>query len=771
VTRPDAPLATQAAFRRAAPAAFRPAAPAAFRPAATLVLAALLALGAQRAGAEATAPGIAPGTKGAPTEQQLRGPVALVADVVRFDNATRILTAEGNVEVYQGQRTLTADRIEYNSETGRISASGDVTLRSPEGVAMIADMAELDTDLREALVQSARMQLPGGARFAATTAQRIDGRYNVLGRAVFSPCSVCAADPVPLWRIRARRIVHDELDKVVHYEDATFDILGVPVVWLPYFRHADPSVARASGFLFPEYLQSSTFGHAVKTPVHWVIDDASDATFTPFVTSDDGPIFEGEYRRTFDTGAMTLAGSVSWNDYDGDERLRGHIDSAGLWTLGKIGGLDGWKGGFDIEIASDDSYLRRYEFTEADRLTSEAFLRQSDRSGFLEFSTIRFQSLRDDEPFGNIPVVLPSFEGRRRVDDNLFGGILSADTAGYGLVRAGGQDTAHLGFGLDWERSWTLPVGLVLRAVGEAQADAWRVNDGGGSDDDDSVFRFHPQAAIEARYPMFRRDDDGVLAGAMGGGVTHVIEPIVQVIAAPYHGGTAAPDEDSVLTEFDETNLFSLRRHSGWDGVEEGSRMNIGLRYAMTGDNGADFSATVGRVYRARAIDSFGASAGLNGRESAFVGAWSLTVPEIGRITHRMRVSDGFDVTRNEIYAEFDWRDVNFLGSYVYLTADEAAATDTHEAALEARYSFTPNWSAGADLRRDVEADSWTRTGGLLRYSNECVDLELYAGRRFTRTEDVPASTYAGVRVRLWALGGGANDDRPPPTGACAPRS
>lgn len=745
------------------------AAPSAVRPAATALMAAWLLIGADPALAEATAPRIG-GVAGAPAAEELRAPVALVADVVRFDNETGILTAEGDVEVYQGQRTLTADRIDYNSRTGRITAMGDVTLRSPEGVSLIADMADLDAELRDGLVESARMQLPGNARFAATTAQRIDGRYNVLGRAVFSPCSVCEADPIPLWRIRARRIVHDEQEKLVHYEDATFDVLGVPVAWLPYFRHADPSVERASGFLFPEYLQSSTFGHAVKAPVHWVIDEASDATFTPFVTTDDGPIFEGEYRRTFDTGALTLAGSVSWNDYDGESRLRGHIDSAGLWTLGKIAGLDGWKGGFDVEIASDDAYLRRYDFTEADRLTSEAFVRQSDRSGFLEFSAIRFQSLRDDEPYGDIPVALPSFEGRRRIDDDLFGGILSADTAGYGLVRANGQDTAHLGVGLDWERSWTLPVGLVLRAVGEAQADAWRINDGAGADDDDSVFRFHPQAAVEARYPLFRRDGDGVLAGAMGGGVTHVIEPIAQVIVAPYHGDDA-PDEDSVLTEFDETNLFSLRRHSGWDEVEEGPRMNVGLRYAMTGDNGADFSATVGRVYRAKDIDSFGRSTGLNDDASAFVGAWSLAVPDIGRITHRMRIDDDWDFTRNEVYAEFDWRDVNFLGSYVYLTADEAADQDTQEAAIEARYTFMPNWSIGADLRRDIEADSWTRTGGLLRYSNECVDLELYAGRRFTSTEDVPASTYAGVRVRLWALGGGATGDRAPAAGVCAPRS
>jgi LPS-assembly protein len=713
----------------------------------------------------------APLYEGLTSDADTRAPVALVADMVRFDNATQILTAEGNVEVYQGARTLTARRIEYNAATGRIMATGDVTLRTPEGVTLIADMADLDDRLRDALIASARMQLPGDARFAAARLQRIEGRYNVLDRAVFSPCQVCAADPTPLWRIRARRIVHDEVEKVVHYEDATFDILGMPVVWLPYFRHADPGVERASGLLFPEYLQSSGFGQAVKLPMHWVIDEKSDLTVTPFITTARGVIMEGEYRRTFESGAMTLAGSVTYSDYAGDNRLRGHIDSAGIWSLGEVAGLPGWKAGFDLQLASDDGYLQRYDFSQADRLTSEIFLRQSDRNGFFEVSTVRFQSFRSDEPFGEIPFAAPSFEGRRRVGDGLLGGVLSADAAGYGLVRSDGQDTAHLGLGMDWQRSWTLPFGVLIGAVAEAQADAWRISDASGTGGDDGVARLHPQAGLEARLPLARRDTDGALADALGGGVTHVIEPIVQAVVAPYHSAASgAPNEDSLLTEFDETDLFSLRRHSGWDGVEEGPRINLGVRYAMIGDDGADFSATVGRVFRAKSIDSYGAGAGLNGRESDFVGAWSLALPDVGRLTHRMRVSDALEITRNEVYGQVDWEAASVLGSYIYLAPDEITLTERHEVAAEAQYRITSNWTVGAELRRDLDQQSWVRTGGLVRYSNECVDLEVYGGRRYTGTADAPASTYMGLRVRLWALGDG-DGARAPATGACKPQS
>ena len=176
----------------------------------------------------------------------------MVADEIQFDSQAGTVTAVGNVEVYYGQRTLTADRIIYNDRTGKIRANGDLVLRDPSGATVFADAADLDADLKNGLVEGARSMLDQHTRLAAVEARRVDERYNTLSKAVYSPCKVCSDDPTPLWRIRARRIIHDEQEKVIHYENAYFDVLGVPVGWLPYFQHPDPSVKRASGLLFPE---------------------------------------------------------------------------------------------------------------------------------------------------------------------------------------------------------------------------------------------------------------------------------------------------------------------------------------------------------------------------------------------------------------------------------------------------------------------------------------------------------------------------------------
>ena len=153
-------------------------------------------------------------------------PVSLVADSVQYDSETGVLTAAGDVEVYYGPRTLTADRITYDDRTGRIRAEGEIVLRDPSGATVFAEMADLDADLRDGLVRGARAMLDASTRLSAVEARRLDDRYNVLSKAVYSPCDVCEADPTPLWRIRARRVVHDEAERMIHYEDARSNSSG-----------------------------------------------------------------------------------------------------------------------------------------------------------------------------------------------------------------------------------------------------------------------------------------------------------------------------------------------------------------------------------------------------------------------------------------------------------------------------------------------------------------------------------------------------------------
>ena len=44
------------------------------------------------------------------------------------------------------------------------------------------------------------------------------------------------------------------------------EVKGVPVLYLPYFEHADPSVKRKSGFLVPSFGNSTDLGNYIEIP-------------------------------------------------------------------------------------------------------------------------------------------------------------------------------------------------------------------------------------------------------------------------------------------------------------------------------------------------------------------------------------------------------------------------------------------------------------------------------------------------------------------------
>ena len=672
---------------------------------------------------------------------EVQGPVALVADKIEFDNEARTVTAIGNVEVYQGERTLTAAKIVYNDATGRITAEGDIVLRDPTGATVFADVADLDSELRDGLVTGARSVLAENIKLAAVEARRVDGRYNTLSKVVYSPCIVCADDPTPLWRIRARRVIHDEQERIIHYENATFDVFGVPIAWLPYFRHPDPSVERASGFLAPTFRSSSTYGYGVQLPYYQVIDDQSDFTFTPFFTTNDGLILEGEYRRAFEDGEMRLGGSITHNDYSQDGRLQGNLD-----TEGKFRWRDGFTWGWDINYATDDGYLRRFDFSNDDRLSSELFVERYTSNGFVDAAGIYFQSLRENEPTGKIPRALPVFDTRFDLPQAVLGGELGLFFSGHALLRDEGRDASRVTIGADWEREVILPVGLALTGFAQLRGDLFTAADD-ATIQDDATARLTGHVGAEARFPLIWEGSEEDF---------HVLEPIVQVIAAPYGGnGQNIPFEDSLVTEFDETNVIDRNHFSGLDNVEEGPRINLALRYqGAIGDN-IRLDGTVGRVYRFRHPSGFSAGSGLADTESDFVTFWQATYDPYVQVSHRMRFSDDATITRNEFFGALRLDPVSFRASYTFFESDPSvgANTDREEVNAEAEVRIDDNWSTSAFLQRDLQQGEFVRIGGALSFQNECCAVDLFLRRRFTDSTGAPASTSGGVRIRLLTLG------------------
>ena len=209
----------------------------------------------------------------------------LVADSVVVTSGGEALIADGNVEVFFDGTRMSARRITYDQSSDRLIVEGPVFIVAPDGTILAADAAELDPQLENGILQGARLVLDQQLQLASNQIDRVDGRYTQLYQVAATSCQVCADGETPLWEIRARRVVHDQDERQLYFDDAVFRVVGIPILYLPQMRLPDPTLQRATGLLTPRIPSNDSLGTGIKLPYFIRLGDHRDLTLTPYLST------------------------------------------------------------------------------------------------------------------------------------------------------------------------------------------------------------------------------------------------------------------------------------------------------------------------------------------------------------------------------------------------------------------------------------------------------------------------------------------------------
>ena len=157
------------------------------------------------------------------------------AEEINYDYTNERVSAVGNVQLYFGSSTLEADRVIYDQKTKRLHAEGNVQLTDGDGTVTHGEIMDLSDDYRDGFVDSLRLDAPEQTRFAAPRAER-SGNFTVFHNGVYTACEPCIENPTapPKWQVKAARIIHDQDEKMLYFEDARLEFVGVPLAYLPY---------------------------------------------------------------------------------------------------------------------------------------------------------------------------------------------------------------------------------------------------------------------------------------------------------------------------------------------------------------------------------------------------------------------------------------------------------------------------------------------------------------------------------------------------------
>lgn len=695
------------------------------------------------------------GGAAAPAAAAAPEPLLLTAREIVYDPRTGLVTARGDVEASRGGRRLLAREVSWSEREGKVRAEGDVVLIEASGDAAFADTLEITGDLATGVVERFRVLLRGGARIAARRGTRTGGRVSVLEDAVYSPCPLCAdGKSPPAWQIRARKVTHDKATRDVTYEDARLEVLGVPVLWAPWFRHPDPTVERRSGLLVPTAGSSSSLGLTLEVPYHHVIGPDRDLTLTPILTSRQGPVLAGEYRELRQVGETRTSGSITYGDAyarqgqqpDGKE-ARGHLDGRGRYRAAPL-----WDAGFDLALSSDNTYRKRYGFGSDDVLENRAFLQQVVGRDYLALQAWAFQGLREDDRQGTIPVVLPLAEARLVSSPLRAGSIMTLDTSFVALTRTSGLDTRRLSTTLGFEQPWVGNLGDLWRLRLDGRVDGYLYNGDPASFSSEGSMasdgRLVPRALLDGSWPLVGRT----------GTWNHILEPTVALKASPDSGDDdTIPNEDSQVFEFDETNLFEPSRFTGLDRVDGGTRIAYGLRFDSRAPDGIELSGLLGQSFQFHRNDAAPADSGVNKNLSDYVGRLDLRPSELLDLSWRVRVDrEDYALRRSDLFATFGPPRLRLDLGWLRLSDEPTGLGPRSREELRAgvRLQLLDNLAIAARTRRDLnEGKTVSNLVGLL-YTHPCFVLVAGLEQRFTETGDLDDETSFKIRLSLTNLGG-----------------
>lgn len=680
-----------------------------------------------------SAPAAAPRAADAPEE---RGAILLRADRLE-GNADRSLEAAGGVELRTRRETVLADWLRYDVEKDEIHAKGEVTLRKDQDW-ISGPEVKFQRDREIGWFDQPRFYISGNQSHGDAKEIRFAGPD--LYEASDARYSSCVA-PNNDWYLRADEIEVDKLRKVGTARGAKVYFLDVPVMYTPWLEFP-LSNERKSGFLTPTIGSTQIRGFEFAAPYYFNLAPNYDATVTPRIMTRRGLQLSGQGRYLFQPAAGELLAEVVPED---------RITDTTRWAISWKHNQQflPWMSGYvNYNRVSDSTYLA--DFADRVSVTSQKTLPQEvglnlvygPLTGLVRVQ--EFQTLQDPNPAAYVtPPYNMEPQVKAALNDTDWLGLTWSGTAEYtrfaqaALTPTG--DRATLFPSARWinqGNAWFVNV--------RAAAAAWEYDLNqpmpGTTTARPSVFV--PIASIDSGL-VFERS-----ASIFGRDFLQTLEPRAMYTYIPYRDQNQLPVFDTVLDDFNFTQLFSENRFIGGDRVGDTNQLALAVTSRLLDPStGAErFRLAVGQRFYfsdqqvnlpGTTPQKAGSSDFLLGAEGRLSDAWSM----IGLMQYDFGSSQVQRFNIGTRYNPAPGKVLSLVYRYSRELVDQVGGqselNQTYLAAqwpLSANWTFVGAWNYSYPDRKTLEAVAG------LEYNGGCWVLRV-VGQRLTTTSETTTNS------------------------------
>lgn len=497
---------------------------------------------------------------------------------------------DGGVTLRQGGKEFTAQSLDYDDSTQQIHVRKESLFRNPNFIVR-SQRVDFDLNTETGVFSDTTFTLP--ERAARGDASIITLESSGVAEFRLARYTTCAPGS-DAWYLEARSITLDHEEGLGTADNARINFLGVPVLYLPYFRFPIDD-RRRTGLLFPTVGQSSQVGFDMRWPVYVNLAPNYDLTLTPRVMTTRGLQLGSDTRYLLDSGRGHLRYDYLNHDTKtGDARGFVEFEHTGLINqrlsleshLAEVSDRQYFEDlGGSIDAAAtpflDRSVLLTYQAPSAYVITVLA----------QDYQPIASNVLPTDEPYRRLPQVQLKTRTKNSLLDTragFAGEYTNFQRASDTQALQGQRLTLQPYLLMEKERNtWFFTSEASLNSTYYLLS-----NTTAGGDSEPS--RTLPQFSAGSGLRFERLTPGGNL---------QTLEPQLFYLYTPYRDQDDLPVFDSGEPDFDFSQLFARNRYSGEDRVSDANHLALALTSRLLDpDSGVQrVSASIGQLYRFQA--------------------------------------------------------------------------------------------------------------------------------------------------------------------------
>ena len=475
-----------------------------------------------------------------------------------------ISQAVGDIQMLRGNQQIRADKLVFDQQNNKASFSGDIYYWGHD-LYLHGDSAYLELDNETGTFKNTRYMIKHHRGQGQADTLLTQKRTKTLMRN--ADYSTCGKND-NFWKISAKEVNLDHAKDQGNAKNIILRIKDLPVFYSPYLSFP-LSEKRKTGFLAPDFTDSSRGGVIISTPFYWNIAPHKDATLIPRLMSKRGLLLAGEFRHLAKQGYTEISGEYLPNDteFNGESRH--------LLSLNHTRHFAG-KGNFTLDYnrVSDQAYFE--DFASSSAISSQRFLEQRadlNYRGNWWDTNIRLQGFQSvdrsvtEQPYKRLPQIL--FHARSGSGSGRLNYQLSSEYV-YFYRRAYPNLSSAIGSRIDLLPSVSYPQHTLATFVVprfSLRYTQYDVRDSGSS---------NPSRLL----PIFSLDSGLFLQRALSiarKSFIQTLEPRLFYLYVPEDNQDDIPIFDTSAYDFSFDSLFRENRFTGADRVGDANQIVLAL--------------------------------------------------------------------------------------------------------------------------------------------------------------------------------------------------